>query len=430
MAANKLTDKYLRGLKPSNIEQAFGDGGGLWVRVLPASKGGVINFYYRFEFRGKQRRYNCGTYPETSLALARQRRNSARESVSKGIDPAVQESAEKAKATSDQAFAQMEKTVDGLFDDWKRVYLAVHHKDGGRFIQSIYDLDVRPHLGKMKARDVQLPHIVQVIDKLLDRGVRRKANMVLSMLRQMFRHGLGRAIVDTDPTLGLSKKQAGGKEVPIDRNLSLDEIRQLASALPSSGMHPRMQIAVWLVLATGARVRELLHASWAEFDFDAATWAIPAERSKNGRPHLVHLSGFAIQQLDALASYCSGPYLFAGQKDGHPISEKALSKAVRDRIRATPLKKRTPRTGALLLPGGEWTPHDLRRTLASRMGDLGIAPHVIERCLNHTQQGIVGVYQRQEYLAEREAAFAQWGRVLDEILRSVRDGGAANGQQI
>ena len=108
------------------------------------------------------------------------------------------------------------------------------------------------------------------------------------------------------------------------------------------------------------------------------------------------------------------------------MSDKALSKAVRDRIREVPLKKRTAKAQALMLSGGEWSPHDLRRTMASRMGDLGVAPHVIERCLNHIQQGIVGVYQRQEYLLERKAAFQLWGTTLENILDPSRTPNAAN----
>ncbi len=71
MAENKLTDKRLRSLKPGGREQLIGDGGGLWVRVLPSVKGGAVNFSYRFQIGGKERRFNCGTYPETTLALAR-----------------------------------------------------------------------------------------------------------------------------------------------------------------------------------------------------------------------------------------------------------------------------------------------------------------------------------------------------------------------
>ena len=71
-------------------------------------------------------------------------------------------------------------------------------------------------------------------------------------MRQMFRHGLGRGIVETDPTLALSRKQAGGKETPVDRNLSLDEIKELHNQLPASGLHEKLKASIWLLLATGS----------------------------------------------------------------------------------------------------------------------------------------------------------------------------------
>jgi integrase len=427
MAENKLTDKALRALKPTDREQTVGDGGGLWIRILPAAKGGTINFYYRFQANNKERRYNCGSYPDTTLADARRKRNTARELVEQGIDP-VEQAAE-AKASTEAALAakRLEKTVDGLFEDWERVYLKVHHKDDGAFARAAYELDVKPTIGAMRAREVRLPHIIRVIDVLLDRKVRRKTNMVLSQMRQMFRHGLGRGIVDTDPTLGISKKQAGGKETPVERNLSEAEIKELDGKLNRSGLHPRMMAALRLILATGARVGEITKARWAEIDLANNTWTIPADNAKNGRLHLIHLSDYALVQITTLKEYRSNSYLLAGARtrplaDGSkpdlPLSEKTITKAVHDRIRSVALKGRTKSTGALMLSGGEWSPHDLRRTMASRMGDLGVAPHVIERCLNHIQQGIVGVYQRQEYLVERQAAFELWGRKLEAIARN------------
>lgn len=130
---------------------------------------------------------------------------------------------------------------------------------------------------------------------------------------------------------------------------------------------------------------------------------------------MIHLSDFASQQIETLAEYRSSIYLLAGARIDTPLSEKTISKTVHDRIRTVPLKGRTQRTGTLLLARGQWSPHDLRRTMASRMGDLGIAPHVIERCLNHIQQGIVAVYQRQEYMLERQAAFELWGQRLTAL---------------
>lgn len=415
MTENKLTDRTLRNIRPSDKEQTLGDGGGLWVRVQPAAKGGAINFYYRFELHGKEHRISCGSYPETTLAQARKRRNQARDDVRDGINPAHKQEVQRSQAAAAIAVKRAEKTVNELFEDWQKVYLSTHHKDGGAFAKAGYDYDVRDVIGNLKARDIQLAHVVQVVDRILNRGSRRKANQILSLMRQMFRHGLARGLVDMDPTLGLSKKQVGGKETPVSRNLSLDEIKDLGKKLPESGLPLRMQAGLLLILATGVRVGELLNAEWEHFDLRRRTWLIPAEHSKNGREHIIHLSKFSLRQIQVIGGFRSGPFLFCGQKEGTPLSDKSLSKAVRDRIRSVPLKKRTPNTGALLLSGGEWSPHDLRRTMASRMGDLGVAPHIIERCLNHIQPGITGVYQRQEYVNERRDAYNLWGKKLEKL---------------
>ncbi len=303
MAENKLTDKHLRKLKPTDDEQVIGDGGGLWIRVLPQSKGGAINFYYRFEIGGKERRYNCGTYPETTLAQARERRTAARNLVRSGIDPAIKEENDRTARIAAQAMERTEKTVADLFDDWERVYLVVHRKDEGKAVKATINRDVLPQIGTMKAKDVRLPHIVQVIDKVLDRGARRTANVVLSLMRQMFRHGLARGIVETDPTLALSKKQAGGKETPVDRNLSVEEIKELHIKLPSADLHEKFEAAIWLLLATGARVGELINAKWEQVNFDNKTWTIPASNAKNGREHLIHLSPFPAAPWDRTAGH-------------------------------------------------------------------------------------------------------------------------------
>lgn len=269
----------------------------------------------------------------------------------------------------------------------------------------------------MMARSVRVNHVVQVIDRILGRQARRTANMALSSMRQMFRHGLGRGFVELDPTFTLSKKHAGGTAPPVERNLTVDEITELATKMPAAGLPERFRAAVWLLLATGARVGELSKSKRHEFDSGKKTWQIPAQNSKNGRAHLVHLSSFALKQLKTLEKLAEGEFVLAGRVPGTHVDNRTISKAIRDRIRAKPLSGRKPRAAILLLSGGEWSVHDLRRTFASRVGDLGIAPHIIERCLNHAQAGIVKVYQQQEYLAERKAAFDKWGAKLSKLTK-------------
>jgi integrase len=421
MAERLLTEKHLQAEKAKPDRDVYlSDGGGLYARVL---KGGAdrdkkIIFQYRYKLNGHTGIFHCGTYPKQTLAQARKQRDSARQLRDKGIDPTQNDKRERADNAAKEQAQALEKTLRGLFEDWERVYLKKHHKDGGALVRDFIDSDVLGYLGKVRARDVTRQQLVQVIDRIADRGANRKANAVLSLAKQMFKHGLARGIVDADPTYGLTKGHAGGKETPRDRNLSPEEITDLAKRLPSAALPLRIQVALWLVLATGARAGELIRAGWSEFDLEARIWTIPAERSKNGKPHLVHLSDFAMHWIKQLQGKGVTALLFEGRTEGEPLSEKWISKCLRDRQRTVALKNRTKKTGVLMLSGGEWRTHDLRRTMASRMGDLGVAPHVIEKCLNHALGGILAVYQRQEYLPERKAAFETWGNYLERITNS------------
>jgi integrase len=163
-------------------------------------------------------------------------------------------------------------------------------------------------------------------------------------------------------------------------------------------------------------VGELSGAKVADVDTDARMWHLPM--TKNGEPHDVHLSDFAVRHIERLlALRGESEFLLPSADPDFPIGGKIIAKAIRDRMRATPLKGRAKASQALLLAGGEWTPHDLRRTMATRMREsLKVSSDVIERCLNHKPEGIVGVYQKGELLEERKAAFEEWGALLDRLM--------------
>ncbi len=421
MAERILTEKHLQTAKAETERDVYiSDGGGLYARVLKcgSAQDKKIVFQYRYKLNGRTGIFHCGTYPKISLAQARKQRDTARHLRDMGIDPAQDDKRQRAVIAAKEQAQALEKTLRGLFEDWERVYLKKHHKDGGALVKDFLESDVLTYLGKVRAREVTRQQLVQVIDRIADRGANRKANAVLSLLKQMFKHGLARGIVDGDPTYGLTKSHAGGKETPRKRNLSPEEITDLTKCLPAAALPLRIQAALWLLLATGVRVNQLIGARWSEFDLDARIWSIPEERAqKNAPAYVVHLSDFTMNWIKQLQDKGVTKLLFEGRKEGEPLSEKWISKCLRDRQRTVALKNRTKKTGVLLLSGGAWTPHDLRRTMASRMGDLGVAPHIIEKCINHKLNGILAVYQRQEYLPERKAAFETWGNFLERISK-------------
>ena len=171
----------------------------------------------------------------------------------------------------------------------------------------------------MAVEDVKRSDLLGLMDAVKAEGKLRTANVLLANLKQMFRFALTRDLVPRNPLDTVGKRDVGGTPVERDRVLDADELRMLAKALPSSGLQPRFVCAVWIVLATGVRVGELLGAVWSEtrrepaalklaaeksgvklgfVDLAAKTWHLP--ETKNQRDHTIHLSAFALAQLEQL----------------------------------------------------------------------------------------------------------------------------------
>ena len=179
------------------------------------------------------------------------------------------------------------------------------------------------------------------------------------------------------------------------------------------------------MLSTCCRVGELSKAKWSDINWEKKHWLIPASDTKNGREHLIALSPFAFEQILTLKMIQSSPtWIFpvtkqVGTTPKEHLHEKSFSKQIRDRQRLEPLEKRTKAVGVLLLSGGEWTPHDLRRTGATLMGELGVDGDVIERCLNHVEPNrMKRIYQRQRTEEAKTQAWALLGERLDMLCNA------------
>jgi integrase len=395
---NKLTDRKINAIKATEKEQNIGDGGGLWLRVQSRKNGGGRSFYIRCNYGGKAKRFSIGQYPAISLAKAREERDRAKEALAMGRDPAVF-----SRTTVGVG------TVRGLADTWQKTVLSTH-ADGGAKIIGHFEHDIFPFIGDQPASTVTHDQIVTLIEAIVQRGAKVKASKVLSWLRAMYAFGIRRRIVQADPTAGLRAKDVGAGEFARSRNLSWLEIEELGKKIPKAGLPRRIEAALWALLATGCRPGELRLAKTEHTDLQKREWWLP--ETKNNTEHVIHLSDFAVKQFTVLLEYSEHGWLLAGRRPGKPVSDSFLRKLIGDRISTVHRSKTTQYFGTLRLSNGPWRLHDLRRTMASRMGDLGVSPHVIEACLNHMPPGIRAVYQRQEYLTERQQAFDQWGQAL------------------
>jgi integrase len=288
----------------------------------------------------------------------------------------------------------------------KDVFEAYHKRksEPGRYwgeINRLFNVEIMPVLGK----DTILANITKrdirsLIENKEDSSP-AVARFMFAALRPLFKWAIERELVTVSPMEGLTAPKTNGAR---DRVLSDSELTLVWKA---TGEMPYPFGPFYrLLILTAQRRDEVSGMQWSELDLDKGTWIIPKERTKNRREHLVHLAPMAIEVLKGVTKLNS-PYVFTKTLTT-PIS--GYSHAKRD-------------LDALINPSIlSWRIHDLRRTAASGMAMLGLPPHIVERVLNHISGatgGLVGVYQRHEYVEERKKAVLAWSNYVATIINGV-----------
>lgn len=429
-----LTTKEIISLKTER-DIMICDGKGLYLEV---SRTGVKRWWFRYQFNGRARKMPLDYFPSLTISDARLEAARLRAMLKDPANPQdpleardmalaeaerirqatqAEELARRAQAEADAAELASRLTFLKLFERWKKIQL-VGRKDQGEEIERAFKKDILPTIGHQFAEEITRRDISNLLNQIVDRGSRRMANRLLSDLRQCFGYGISSGLLENDPTSHLKKSAFGGKEESRERTLSEKELRQLLTqALPTSNLSQKGKAAVFVLLSTAARVGELLRAERSHISLDERIWIIPDENSKNGNAHVIHLSDFAYRAFSSLLELEDHQtWLFPNRDGDSHVCIKTLTKQIGDRQTETPMQGRSKDSTSLSLSGGRWTPHDLRRTAATLMGELGVLPHVIEKCLNHTEANqIVRTYQRQKLAEEQKQAFSLLGQRLSEL---------------
>ena len=349
----KLTVKQLENLTAADLGTRLQDEHSLYGLVRSNRNAISVRFRWRYCIGGKYRDYNCGTWPAMSLKEIRDALEHARQAVAQGKDPndAKRISRLNQRAVHAEAIAQANAridmvnalqariTVNDLFERWSAVDL-IRRKDGGKEIRRMFAKDVLPALGGLAVEDVRKGHITAVADALLARGVTRMAKLIFSLIRQMFRFAVDRDLIEHEPTAGIRKTRIGGKPTERDRVLTEDEIRALHRQISSAELRATTEAAVWLALSTGCRIGELLRAEWIHVRLEARVWHIPAENSKNGRPHDIHLSDFALSHFETLKGINGGTKCcFPNRAGTNSVDVKTVTKQISKCALVSPLTK-------------------------------------------------------------------------------------------
>ena len=267
-----------------------------------------------------------------------------------------------------------------------------------RVTENIFNRIIVPAWRNRTIDSIRRRDIIDLVEDVAASGRGYHANRTCAVLSKFFAWLVARDALTFSPVTGVERPH---KEKIRSRVLTDDELRVLWLACGHEGASGE---AIRLMTLTGARRGEVGEMSRREVDQDHQLWNLPAERTKNGRPHTIPLSTQAWTLIEARPRFAGCDFVFT--IDGKRVVNNWDE--VKHRISA--------KAG---VTASSWRLHDLRRTAASGMQKIGVSVPVIEKALNHvsgTFRGIVGVYQQHDYADEVRIAFQRWGDRVEEII--------------
>ena len=245
---------------------------------------------------------------------------------------------------------------------------------------------------------IEQPLIADQLRKLIKSNGPISASRGRTALSAMFTWAMKEGFCKHNPVTASHDPGAGAK--PRDRVLDDGELAKVWYACPDDDYGT----CIKLLMLTGQRLREVGAMGWDELDQASGKWTIPAARTKNGREHMLPLPAACWNIIEQVPRRLDNDHLFG--RSGRGFTSFSVGKVLLDQ-----------RSGV-----SDWVVHDLRRSVATGMADLGITPHVIEAVLNHVsghKRGVAGVYNRSLYERETRAALAAWADHVREITTGV-----------
>jgi len=387
-----LTDAAIKKAKPGPRPVKLSDGKGMYLLV---TEGGSKLWRWKYRADGKEKVMPLGSYPDVSLAQARDALAAARKQLAAGGDPMAKRKADKLakQFAADNSF----QTVALLWwEQWRNAKSPRHADDVHKRLKA----DVFPAVGKRPISEIQAPELVAMVKGIAARGALDIAKRALQTSGQVFRYAIAHGLAQRNPATDikpadiLASRKAGNYA-----RLDAKELPDLLRHMEAYQGAPVTRMAMKLMALTFVRTSELIGARWAEFDLEAGRWDIPPERMKMKTPHIVPLSSQAIDILKTL-QLVSGhnALLFPGERDHEkPMSNNTILKALE-------------RMGYK----GRMTGHGFRGIASTVLHEMGLNHAHIELQLAHQERNSVSAaYNHATYLKERAKMMQHWGNYLE-----------------
>ncbi len=391
-----LTHRSIEALRPAEVPYRVSDQRcvGLAVRVAPSGIK-TWDLAYRIRGSGKVRRVSLGRVADVSLEKARERANELTSAARTGRDLIAEEEESRLAAAA-------RLTVEKLIE------LYVRRRVTGRLrtakeIESRLRRALAPILHR-HADDIRRRDVRELLDAVADQGIEREAEKRRQTIGAMLRWALSQDIVESDATAGLKGYDPG---TPRHRVLTVEEIEALWNWLDSGALPSKPTDIMRLELLTGARCGEISGLCAEEIDRSEWTWTLPAARSKNNRPRVTPLVGAARQIIDArLCTVRAGPLFTAGT--GTVLTAAHIGHYLLARRDKLPINK--------------FTTHDLRRTVATMLVEMGTTLDLVAAVVGHEAGGketrtLVRHYVRTDLIERKAHVLRAWDERLQDIVR-------------
>jgi integrase len=407
MAMHKISDTTLRSLKPNtdNIDgkQRLDDGGGLVL--LLAVKGGGRTWQLNYTLAGKRKTISLGTYPDTTLKLARNKADIARKQIAEGIDPS--DTRKQTKVVQQTQIAEEKREASGLPAIDSFAHVALEWFDGRKHTWSdshasrtlaYIEKDLVPWIGRNQIAEIEAPALLECLRRVEARGANEAANRLRAMAGQIWRYAIATGKAKRDIAADLIGALTPHVSKQFAHITDPKMLGQLLRDIAAYNGTPMVKTALNVLPLVFTRPAEFRCAKWADIDLDAKEWRYVA--TKTNADHIVPLSEQVIRHLKELQPLTAhGVYVFGIRAGERPLSENTINAALK-----------TLGYGSDVIQ-----PHGFRHTAATMLAELGWNTEAIDRQLAHKEQGVKGIYQKAQYLEERKRMMQAWADYADGL---------------
>ncbi len=391
----KLTDIFLRNVKPQNTDKKYFDGEGLYLLV---KNNGSRLWRIKFRYNGKEKTLALGAYPDVSLAQARTSLREAKNELAKGIDPAeVKQEQIRAEQVKDEN--QFKKIALEWYNKSQNDWTEKHRKT---IIQRL-EKNIFPFFVERDINSITAKELLEALRRIEARGAGETAHRVRGICEQIYKYAISTGQTEKNIAFNLRGTLQKTQEKHLAYITDPKELGELLHRIEENTSNGIIiKTALQIMPYVFVRANELCRAEWQEIDFDKSLWTIPAERMKMRRKHTVPLSRQVISLLNELYFHTgNGKYVFHSPRGAsRPITEEGLLAGLR----------------SLGYEKGTMTIHGFRHTASTLLHELKYNSDYIEKQLAHEENKTVkATYNHAEYLEERIKLMQEWADYLDSL---------------